>query len=83
MKDSATVVGKTKATSKRKPAGAAAVAPAGAGLRSSEGLHQVIAVAAYYFAERRNFEPGHETDDWLSAEAEVLAGMKGVTGSPA
>ena len=32
-----------------------------------------IAEAAYYRAERRGFEPGRETEDWLAAEAEVLA----------
>ena len=31
----------------------------------------LIAQMAYYRAERRGFEPGHETEDWLSAEAEV------------
>jgi len=31
----------------------------------------LIAEVAYYRAERRGFEPGHETEDWLSAEAEV------------
>ena len=31
----------------------------------------LIAQIAYYRAERRGFEPGHETEDWLSAEAEV------------
>lgn len=31
----------------------------------------LIAQLAYYRAERRGFEPGHETEDWLSAEAEV------------
>lgn len=31
----------------------------------------LIAQVAYYRAERRGFEPGHETEDWLSAEAEV------------
>jgi Protein of unknown function (DUF2934) len=30
-----------------------------------------IAIAAYYLAEGRNFEPGHETEDWLAAESEV------------
>ena len=40
---------------------------------SPEALHRVIAVAAYYRAERRNFEPGHELEDWLNAEAEILA----------
>mgnify|MGYP001766134575 CR=1 FL=1 len=29
-----------------------------------------IAVSAYYKAQARGFEPGHDVDDWLSAEAE-------------
>jgi DUF2934 family protein len=32
-----------------------------------------IATAAYYLAERRGFEPGHELEDWLTAEREVLS----------
>lgn len=31
-----------------------------------------IAVSAYYKAESRGYEPGHEIQDWLEAEAEVL-----------
>jgi hypothetical protein len=30
-----------------------------------------IELAAYYRAERRGFEPGHELEDWLDAEAET------------
>jgi hypothetical protein len=30
-----------------------------------------IALAAYYMAERRGFEPGHEIEDWLAAETQV------------
>lgn len=34
--------------------------------------HQAkIASAAYFIAEKRGFEPGHELDDWLAAEAEL------------
>jgi hypothetical protein len=34
--------------------------------------HQVkVALAAYFIAERRGFEPGHELDDWLAAEAQL------------
>lgn len=29
------------------------------------------AVAAYYRAEQRGFEEGHELDDWLQAEKEL------------
>jgi DUF2934 family protein len=32
---------------------------------------ELIAVAAYHLAEARNFEPGHETEDWLAAESEI------------
>jgi len=34
--------------------------------------HQArIALTAYFIAEKRGFEPGHELDDWLAAEAAV------------
>lgn len=35
----------------------------------------MIAEAAYYRAENRGFVPGHETEDWLAAEAEVDASL--------
>jgi hypothetical protein len=38
---------------------------------SDEERHQLIAEAAYYHAEHRSFEPGHELEDWLTAEAEI------------
>jgi hypothetical protein len=28
-------------------------------------------MAAYFKAEQRHFEPGHEMQDWLEAEAEI------------
>lgn len=31
-----------------------------------------LAEAAYFRAERRGFEPGHEISDWLQAEADLL-----------
>ena len=33
----------------------------------------MIELAAYLRAERRNFEAGHEVEDWAAAEAEVNA----------
>jgi len=33
----------------------------------------LIARAAYFRAQSRGFEPGHEQADWLAAEAEVDA----------
>ena len=38
-------------------------------------MKQRIAELAYQKAERRGFEPGHEWEDWLEAEAEVKAVM--------
>lgn len=32
-----------------------------------------IAERAYYRAEKRGFEPGHELEDWLAAEQELAA----------
>jgi hypothetical protein len=31
----------------------------------------MVAVAAYYLAERRNFAPGGEEADWLLAEQQI------------
>jgi hypothetical protein len=38
---------------------------------TDEQRRELIAVTAYYFAERRNFQPGHEHEDWLAAEAQI------------
>jgi len=36
-----------------------------------EARRLMIAEAAYYCAEKRGFEPGHELEDWLEAEAGI------------
>ncbi len=33
----------------------------------------MICEAAYYIAEHRGFEPGHDVDDWLAAEQQIDA----------
>lgn len=38
---------------------------------SAEARCRSIALCAYYKAEARGFEAGHEMEDWLAAEAEV------------
>lgn len=43
----------------------------------SEDKLSCIAVAAYYKAEARGYEPGHEMQDWLDAEAEIMEKTKG------
>jgi hypothetical protein len=43
---------------------------------TEEQQRSLVAIAAYYLAERRNFEPGHELEDWLAAEMQIgSAGM--------
>ena len=34
-------------------------------------FREMVAVNAYYRAEKRDFEPGHEMDDWYEAEREI------------
>ena len=43
---------------------------------TSEARRALVAETAYLRAERRGFAPGHETEDWLAAEAEVDALLK-------
>ena len=33
--------------------------------------HEMIAAAAYFRAQKRGFEPGHELEDWFAAETEI------------
>lgn len=40
---------------------------------TDEEVRRWIAEAAYYRAEKRGFMPGMETEDWIAAEAEILA----------
>jgi hypothetical protein len=38
--------------------------------KSNQKTADQIAINAYLKAQARGFEPGHELDDWLAAEAE-------------
>jgi hypothetical protein len=38
---------------------------------------RLIAEAAYYRAKQRGFEPGHELEDWVEAESEVMGRING------
>jgi Protein of unknown function (DUF2934) len=38
---------------------------------SDEERRNMIARAAYFRAEKRQFAPGHEVEDWIAAEADV------------
>ena len=37
----------------------------------------MIAEAAYYLAEQRAFDPGHDVDDWLQAEQQIDQALAG------
>ena len=39
--------------------------------KRAEPSSEQVAIAAYYRAQARNFEPGHEIEDWLEAEREL------------
>ena len=41
----------------------------------------MIAQAAYYRAERRGFEAGHEMEDWLAAERDIQQLVPAAPGS--
>jgi hypothetical protein len=55
--------------------------PAAGGFRaqtsSSEDTRRQIAEAAYFRAKERGFEPGHELEDWIEAESEVMGRING------
>ena len=36
----------------------------------------MVADAAYFYAEHRGFEPGHELEDWLAAESQIDAALR-------
>src|ERR1700688_5061538 len=65
--------------SQRQPSGIPAPAPstkapatkAPATFDPSWSRETLIATAAYYRAEKRGFQCGHETEDWLAAEREI------------
>lgn len=57
----------------RKQAKASDLKAAQAGAGAPADRHRLIALAAYFRAEARGFVPGHELEDWLAAEREIVA----------
>ena len=53
------------------------MAGTGASQHSNEDTRRRIAEAAYFRAKQRNFEPGHELEDWVEAESEVMGRING------
>jgi hypothetical protein len=44
---------------------------------SPDEVRKLISEAAYYRAKQRGFAPGHEMEDWIQAEAEVMRRIGG------
>jgi hypothetical protein len=69
------------ASAPRKPTSAQRAAPLStSNIRaeaSPEEIRRLIAEAAYYRAMERGFQPGHELEDWVEAESEVMGRISG------
>ncbi len=50
----------------------AGVQPGSVPALNAQERERLIALAAYFRAEKRGFAPGRELQDWIEAEAEVL-----------
>ncbi|MCD6041861.1 MAG: oligoendopeptidase [Burkholderiales bacterium] len=64
-----------KPAAPRKTSGKAKPPPVAAHARAEitpEELRKLVSEAAYYRAKTRGFAPGHELEDWIQAEAEVM-----------
>jgi hypothetical protein len=61
----------TKAAAPRTPSGSIRAEA------SPEEIRRLIAETAYYRAMERGFEPGHELEDWIEAESEVMGRISG------
>jgi len=65
----------TKAAAPRKTTSEQHSAPLASNQRASvspEETRRRIAEAAYFRAQERGFEPGHELEDWVEAESEIM-----------
>jgi len=54
-----------------------AASPPPAARLSPEEVYKLIQESAYFKAKARGFEPGHEVQDWIEAEAEVRRRLEG------
>ena len=63
------------APAKAKPV--AKTAAAKAQLPDQDAIDKMVNEAAYYLAEKRNFAPGYEEEDWLAAKKQIMAQLKG------
>jgi len=67
-----------KATAKKTAAKQTKAKPAATKMTiSPRERYEMIATMAYYRAEQRNFEPGHDVEDWLDCESTIDRMIKG------
>ena len=59
---------KKKVSAKKVTKKKAAARASKRGVISPRERYEMIATMAYYRAEQRNFEPGHDVEDWLDCE---------------
>jgi len=60
-----------KGATKAKPSRSARKGNSENSIASGNGREELIRQKAYFLYEARQFESGHELDDWLQAEAQV------------
>jgi len=53
--------------------------PATLGIGSQELSEEIIRMRAYEMFEQRGYQHGHDLEDWLQAEAEVMGKKPGVS----
>lgn len=72
-----TTTPKASSTRTRTPRSDKEISPDARVELTREELQKLISEAAYFRAKRRGFEPGHELEDWIQAEAEVMRRLEG------
>jgi len=53
-----------------------------ADIGSLELTEEIIRVRAYHLFEQRGYEHGHDLEDWLQAEAEIMGKKPGASAAP-
>ena len=71
----AKVAAKPTATAKAEPAATRKVSQ----LPDQDTINKMVEEAAYYLAEKRNFAPGFEEQDWLDAKQQIMDQLEGAS----
>ena len=71
----AKVAAKPTAAAKAEPAATRKVSQ----LPDQETINKMVEEAAYYLAEKRNFAPGFEEQDWLDAKQQIMDQLEGAS----